>query len=185
MTYSCSDFTAEVTNQLVALNLADVADIENTALEDQASLTIGTMARMSHAIRDLSGLLSTVLAALPTYQEQQLLPLDASLLAPIDPVLRDTITRTLRSPIIEYALRGPADRFMTEILDANETLTGIVDVYNADTLADVMYLYSAIHKGTFIEVEHPTESRIEEVVRGLPCSKYWFTFIKVAEAPAA
>ena len=175
--------TMEVTNQLVALNLVSVADIENSELADQASLTLSRMARMSHAIRDLSGLLTTVLAALPTYQGQQVLPLDASLLAPLDPVLRDTITRTLRSPIIEYAVRGPADRFLTEVLDANETLTSIAENYNAHTLADVTYLHSAIQKGTFIDVHHPTDSRILDVVRGLPCAKYWNQFINEVGEP--
>lgn len=72
---------------------------------------------------------------------------------------------------------SPATRFMDELLNEHETLTGIADNYNSRTLADCTYLLSAIYKGTSIEVHHPTESHILAIIEGLPSWAEWMTYV--------
>lgn len=69
-------------------------------------------------------------------------------------------------------------RFMGELLDANETLTDIADIYGARTLADCMYMLSALEKGSLIEVHHPTESRVLDVIHALPSATLWMNFVR-------
>lgn len=70
-----------------------------------------------------------------------------------------------------------AAQFMTELLDAHETLTEIGERKGVRTLADCMYMLSAVQKGTFIEVHHPTESKILDVVYSLPSATLWMTYV--------
>lgn len=77
---------------------------------------------------------------------------------------------------------APGTRFMIELLDAHETLTDIGEQRGTRTLADCMYLLSAIQKGTSIEVHHPTMSEILEVVQALPSASEWMSYVhEVAE----
>lgn len=71
-----------------------------------------------------------------------------------------------------------ADKFMQELLESVETLTGIAEEHGPRTLADLMYLQQAILKGGFID-HCPDESRVLDTVRDLPSGKLWATFIKV------
>lgn len=73
---------------------------------------------------------------------------------------------------------APSAQFMEELLEAHETLTEIAECKGARTLADCMYMLSAIQKGTFIEVHHPTESKILDVVQSLPSVDLWMTYVK-------
>jgi hypothetical protein len=74
-----------------------------------------------------------------------------------------------------------AAQFMAELLDAHETLTEIAELQGARTLADCMYMLSALQKGTSIEIHHPSESNILEVIRSLPSTALWLT--SVSEVP--
>ena len=77
-----------------------------------------------------------------------------------------------------YAGCTAADRFMQELLDSVETLTGIADDHGARTLADFMFLHGAILRGGFID-HYPEESKVLEIAQGLPSGDQWVKFIKV------
>jgi hypothetical protein len=72
-------------------------------------------------------------------------------------------------------------RFMKELLDSVETLTGIAEQHNPRTLADLMYLHSAILEGGFIDY-YPAESAVWEVVRGLPSGEEWEKYLKPGDS---
>lgn len=78
---------------------------------------------------------------------------------------------------IPSEVRPRAAQFMEELLAAHETLTDIAETKGARTLADCMYMLSAVQKGTFIEVFHPTESKILDVVRSLPSAAVWMAYV--------
>ena len=67
--------------------------------------------------------------------------------------------------------------FMQELLASLETLTGIGDIHGVYTLADCMYMLSALQRGTYIEVHHPSESKFMEVIKSLPSAKIWMTHV--------
>lgn len=69
-----------------------------------------------------------------------------------------------------------ATLFMEELLDSVETLTGIAEQYGARTLADLMYLHSAILSGNFIN-HIPLESSVLEFASSLPSGERWVKFI--------
>lgn len=68
-------------------------------------------------------------------------------------------------------------QFMTELLEAHETLTEIGERQGVRTLADCMYMLSSVQKGAFIEVHHPTESEILNVLQSLPSAAVWMTYV--------
>ncbi|SIR90908.1 hypothetical protein SAMN05880566_14114 [Janthinobacterium sp. TND4EL3] len=68
--------------------------------------------------------------------------------------------------------------FMQELLDAHETLTGIGEEHGVRTLADCMYMLSALQKGTYIEVHHPSESKILDVIQGMPSAAVWMIHVQ-------
>lgn len=70
-----------------------------------------------------------------------------------------------------------AAQLMDELLGEHETLTEIGDIQGTRTLADCMYLLSAVQKGTFIEVFHPCESHILATIKALPSANLWMTFV--------
>lgn len=74
--------------------------------------------------------------------------------------------------------RSLAAQFMTELLDGHETLTGIAEYQGIHTLADCMYLLSAIMKGTSITVEHPSDSLVAQVVKSLPSADLWIRYVQ-------
>ena len=71
-----------------------------------------------------------------------------------------------------------AQMFMQELLDSVEALTRIADEHGARTLADLMYLHSAILSGGFID-HYPDESKVLEITQNLPSAERWMQFIKV------
>lgn len=73
--------------------------------------------------------------------------------------------------------RDEAVVFMGELLDSTETLTGIAEQHGPRTLADLMYLHSAILTGGFIDYI-PGESAVMELVQQLPSAARWMEFIK-------
>lgn len=70
--------------------------------------------------------------------------------------------------------------FMQELLDAHETLTGIGEELGVRTLADCMYMLSALQKGAYIEVHHPSESQILDVIQALPSAAVWMRHVQEA-----
>lgn len=68
-------------------------------------------------------------------------------------------------------------KFMQELLDTVETLTGIAEEHGPRTLADLMYLQLAILEGGFID-HYPDESKVLDITRGLPSGEQWAKFIK-------
>ena len=67
--------------------------------------------------------------------------------------------------------------FMQELLAANETLTALGEIRGVITLADCMYMLSAIQKGTFIDYLHSSESQILDVIKELPSANIWRTYV--------
>jgi hypothetical protein len=186
MSTSCSDFQNDVWNRLVALNLVNNNAVEPDDLETQTAMATEAITNLSDKVSVLSNLLDELVGKLPANDAQAPLPMGAATLGAIEPSLRDKITKVLGAESLRAALHGPAARFMTEILDGHETVTDIADQYGARTLADVLYLHSAINKKTYIEVFQPTDSRILELVRQLPSADFWQQHIYVvAESKAA
>lgn len=81
------------------------------------------------------------------------------------------------APAAALQRQAHAAQFMAELLDAHETLTEIADLQGARTLADCMYMLSALQKGTSIEVHHPSESNILDVIQSLPSAALWLTSV--------
>lgn len=71
-----------------------------------------------------------------------------------------------------------AQRFMTELLDAIETLSDIAHVHGVRTLADLMYLHAAILEDGFIDVFDSSESEVMKVINTLPSSEEWKRYIR-------
>lgn len=70
-----------------------------------------------------------------------------------------------------------ASCFFQELLVTHETLTEIGEVHGVHTLADCMYLLSAVQKGTHIDVPNDTESKIIAVIQAMPAATIWMTYI--------
>jgi hypothetical protein len=181
MTISCSDFTNSVWNLLTALNLVNCPAGDIDDLEIQTSMALDAITGLSDMSATMAGLLEYLVAKLPADDQQPQLPLDEIVLKSIEPTLRAKIQRVLNSASVQEAVQGPAARFMRELLDAHETITDIGEQYNGRTMADVLYLHSAIHKKTCIEVYKPTDSRILELVRQLPSADFWLRHIYVID----
>ena len=71
-----------------------------------------------------------------------------------------------------------AKRFFAELLDSVETLGGIGEVYGADTLAELMYLHSAILEGSHVEVDPDSGTATLGIIEGLPSYENWIKFVK-------
>jgi hypothetical protein len=177
MTYSCSDLAEAVTGRLLALNLVTDLDLIDADPQMQAKLCIKAIDTLSNNVTVLSRLLEAALSILPAKTAEPAAAPDA-MLKSIDPALAGRITEVLGSDTVRATVHGQGARFMTELRDSNETLTGIAEEHGDRTLADCMYLLSAIQKGTFIEYFHPSHSRILEVVSMLPSSQHWMQYIK-------
>lgn len=186
MTTSCSDFHNHIWNRLIALNLVTDASVDPEDLDVQSTMALEAITTLSDKVSLLANLLEHLVGKLPANDAQVGLPNTTAELGSLDPALRAKITTALRDEVLREAIHGPAARFMQEVLDAHDSLAGIVEQYNDLTLADVLYLHSAIHKKSYIEVLTPTDSRIRELVRQLPSADFWQEHIFViAEAMAA
>ena len=93
---------------------------------------------------------------------------------PMSPTTPDSELKSDDQKIIGYDL---ARKFMTELLDSVETLSGIAEQYGARTLADIMFLHCAILSGGFIDF-YTGESAVMNIARGLPSGEQWVSFIK-------
>lgn len=122
MTHSCSDFTSNIINHLLAAGVISAAVVESDDLTQQAAASIKGITALTRG-------------------------------------------------------NSLATQFMGELLGAHETLTEIGDIQGSRTLADCMYLLSAVQKGTFIEVYHPCESNILAIIKALPSADLWMTFV--------
>jgi hypothetical protein len=72
---------------------------------------------------------------------------------------------------------------MNELLDSAETLTGIAEEHGPRTLADLMYLHSAVVSGGFID-HWESESQALQIVPALPSGTRWAAFVQVIPAQA-
>ena len=172
MTYSCNDLADDVIGRLLALNLITDVDLADADPKMQATLCIKALETLSSNVTVLTRLLEAAVSILPAKTAGPAVAPDA-MLKSIDPALAGRITEVLGSETVRATVHGQGARFMTELLEANETLTGIAEAQGVRTLADCMYLLSALQKGTSIEVHHPTESQILDVVHSLPSAQAW------------
>ena len=74
-----------------------------------------------------------------------------------------------------------AQAFFGELLDAVETLSAIADQHGVSTLSQLMYLQSAVLKGTQIEV-YPDEAERLEFLRALPSGERWWKRVSILPA---
>lgn len=141
MSYSCSDFTADIVNHLFANNLISAAAAESDDLELQGKAAMGAVSDLMQSA-------------------------NATVVPAINPSAAAALQR-----------QSHAAQFMAELLDAHETLTEIAELQGARTLADCMYMLSALQKGAFIEVHHPTLSNIRDLIQTLPSAALWLTSV--------
>lgn len=179
MTYSCSDLADDIIGRLLALNLVTDLDLDLADADPQmqATLCIEALDTLTSNVTALTRLLEAAISILPAKTAGPAAAPDA-MLKSIDPALVDRITKVLGSETVQATVHGQGARFMTELLEANETLTGIAEEHGDRTLADCVYLLSAIQKDTFIEYFHPSHSHILEVVSTLPSSQHWMKYIE-------
>ena len=75
-----------------------------------------------------------------------------------------------------------AELFLNELLDNHDSLSGIAQLYGRATLADLLYLYSAINTDGFIDVwTKVTETKVHEIVLALPSGSRWAKFMNIIE----
>ena len=74
-----------------------------------------------------------------------------------------------------------AQAFFGELLDAVETLSAIADQHGVSALSQLMYLQSAVLKGTQIEV-YPNEAERLEFLKALPSGERWWKHVSILPA---
>jgi len=74
-----------------------------------------------------------------------------------------------------------AQVFFGELLDAVETLSAIADQHGVSTLSQLMYLQSAVLKGSQIEV-YPNEAERLEFLKALPSGERWWKHVSILPA---
>jgi hypothetical protein len=83
------------------------------------------------------------------------------------------------SSILEAATGASAAQvFFAELLDSVETLGGVADQHGPSTLAQLLYLQTAILKGTQIEL-YANEAERLRLVRALPSGERWWKHVTV------
>lgn len=70
-----------------------------------------------------------------------------------------------------------AEQFMQELTESVETISGIAEEHGSQTIADLMWLYSAILTDGFIDV-WPAYSRVRMVIAQLPSSERWNSYLR-------
>ncbi|SAL50327.1 hypothetical protein AWB64_05319 [Caballeronia sordidicola] len=78
------------------------------------------------------------------------------------------------------AAAGSAQLFFEELLASVETLGAIAEQHDPAVLAQLMYLQSAIAKGTHIEL-YPAEAAVLGFVRLLPSGERWWKRVHVLD----
>lgn len=84
----------------------------------------------------------------------------------------------------KLAAHDRATRFMAELLGSVETLSAIAETHGVQTLADLMYLQSAILEESFIDLCRGN-SHVLDVVRELPSQAEWCKYIHTDSVPEA
>lgn len=75
-----------------------------------------------------------------------------------------------------------AEKFLNELLDNHESLSGIAEVHGRATLADLLYLYSAINTDGFIDVwTKASNTKVHEIALALPSGARWAKFMNIIE----
>jgi hypothetical protein len=100
---------------------------------------------------------------------------------PDDPQAQcDAVLGAISDADVSLRLAAEAKQFYAELLDAVETLTGIVEHHGALALANVVYLQTAILKGGVIELTRD-EAENFSFVRDLPSGGRWSQSVKLIE----
>jgi len=84
----------------------------------------------------------------------------------------------IRSIIETTGGAAAAQTFFAELLDAIESLSAIAEQHGASTLAQFMYLQSAVLKGTHIEI-YPREAESLDFLKALPSGERWWKHISI------
>ncbi len=87
----------------------------------------------------------------------------------------------IRSIIETAGGAAAAQAFFVELLDAVETLGAVADQHGVSTLAQLMYLQSAVLKGTQIEV-YPNEAERLGFLKELPSGERWWKHVSILPA---
>jgi hypothetical protein len=83
------------------------------------------------------------------------------------------------SSILEATTGASAAQvFFAELLDSVETLGGVADQHGPSTLAQLLYLQTAILKGTQIDL-YANEAERLGLVRALPSGERWWKHVSV------
>jgi hypothetical protein len=90
-------------------------------------------------------------------------------------------TLAIQSVIQASTGAASAKAFFVEMLDSVETLSAVSDEHGPSTLAQLMYLQTAILNGTEIEV-YANEAEKLAFVRALPSGERWWKY--VSQLPA-
>ena len=90
-------------------------------------------------------------------------------------------TLAIQSVIQASTGEASAKAFFVEMLDSVETLSAVSDEHGPSTVAQLMYLQTAILNGTEIEV-YANEAEKLAFVRALPSGERWWKY--VSQLPA-
>jgi len=174
-TMSQDDFTLVADDRN---RLADIADAAIAAVESAAALDLLSQPIPSkEPCEQLDNLVSReiVVTVSPDYEPEDGDAFDAVFAALDFAEIPATVVQRKVPRGVELARK-----FMTELLDSVETLTGVAEEHGIRTLADLTYLQQAIVNGSFVD-HYPHDSALVSIVQGLPSGKRWMTFIKVEE----
>ena len=72
--------------------------------------------------------------------------------------------------------------FFTELLGSVETLEGITEQYDLETLVQIMYLHDAIGRNgniEFFEIGTQLQEHVFDCIRQMPSASLWFSYIKI------
>lgn len=163
MTASCSDFTDNILNTLIVLNLISNDQFAPDDPGAQSDVAVAAINRLAKKVTSLNGLFTMASAPGGIGQHEFSRPGG----------WRDQV-----SAILNADAPGPGCVFMSELLERFDALSCIADEYGSRTLVDVTYLLSAVNKGTFVEHE-AGESRLAEAIEELPSARRWKQYIKM------
>lgn len=76
---------------------------------------------------------------------------------------------------MQNANAAKAKLFYQELSDSVEALTALGEIHGIRTMADLLHMQAAILDGTFIDAW--PDSKILEVINGLPSSEQWLMHI--------
>ncbi|GJH26919.1 hypothetical protein [Caballeronia novacaledonica] len=100
---------------------------------------------------------------------------------PDDPQAQcDAVLGAIGDADVSLRLAADAKQFHAELLDAVESLTGVAEQHGTLSLANVVYLQTAILKGGVIELTRDEADNLA-FVRDLPSGGRWWKSVKLIE----